>query len=95
VPDVAFVRAERVPTRGSPDYHKAPHLEPGLVVEIVSPNQYHPEMNAKALRYLTAGARLIWLVWPKYQQVEMWRPGATAPVVTLGIADALDGLDVV
>jgi Uma2 family endonuclease len=95
VPDVAFVRAERVPAPGSPDYLKAPHLAPDLVAEIVSPSQYHPEMNAKALRYLAAGVRLVWLVWPTYQQVEVWRPGSTAPVTTLGIADALDGLDVV
>ncbi len=95
VPDVAFVRAERVPAPGSPDYAKAPHLAPDVVAEIVSPSQFHPEMNAKALRYLAAGVRLVWLVWPKYQQVEVWRPGSTAPVATLGIADALDGLDVV
>ncbi len=95
VPDVAFVRAERVPAPGSPDYLKAPHLAPDLVAEIVSPSQYHPEMNSKALRYLAAGVRLVWLVWLEYQQVEVWRPGSTAPVATLGIADALDGLDVV
>src|SRR5579863_4181078 len=46
VPDVAFVRAAHVPTPGSPNYVTAPHLAPDLVAEIVSPNQYHPEMNA-------------------------------------------------
>lgn len=95
VPDVAFVGAAHVPLPGSPGYLAAPHLAPDLVAEVVSPNQYHPEMNAKALRYLDAGVRLVWLIWPKYQQVEVWRPGSSAPVTTLGVADALDGLDVV
>jgi len=95
VPDVAFVAAARIPAPDSPDYVKAPRLAPDLAAEIVSPSQYHPEMNAKATRYLAAGVRLVWLVWPKYQQVEVWRPGAAAPVATLGAGDALDGLDVV
>jgi Uma2 family endonuclease len=95
VPDLAFVATARIPAPDSPDYVKAPHLAPDLVAEIVSPSQYHPEMNTKALRYLAAGVRLVWLVWPKYQQVEVWRPGSAGPIVTLGIGDALDGLDIV
>ena len=95
VPDIAFVRTERMPAPGSAEYTKAPRLAPDLVAEIVSPSQHHPKMNAKALRYLAAGCRLVWLVWPKYQQVEVWRPGSAQPITTLGAGDALDGLDVV
>ncbi len=95
IPDVAFVAAARMPTPNSPDYQKAPRLAPDLVAEVVSPSQYHPGMNAKALRYLAAGVRLVWLVWPRHQQVEVWRPGSTAPVATLGLGETLDGLDVV
>jgi Uma2 family endonuclease len=95
VPDVAFVRAGRLPTPGTDEYTKAPRLAPDLVAEVVSPSQFHPEMNTKALRYLAAGVRLVWLVWPKYQQVEVWRPSSTTPVATLTAPDALDGLDVV
>ena len=94
VPDVAFVSADRVPARTSPEYAKVWRLAPDLVAEVVSPSQYRPEMTAKALRYLAAGVRLVWLIWPKYQQVEVWRPGTDA-AVTLGTGDALDGLDVV
>lgn len=95
VPDVAFVATARMPTANSPDYRKAPHLAPDLVVEVVSPSQYHPGMNAKAQLYLDAGVRLVWLVWPQQQQVEVWRPGSATPIATLGLSDALDGLDVV
>ncbi|MGH2517722.1 MAG: Uma2 family endonuclease, partial [Ktedonobacterales bacterium] len=52
VPDVAFVRTEHVPARNSPEYTKAPRLAPDLVVEVVSPSQYRPEMAAKARLYL-------------------------------------------
>jgi Uma2 family endonuclease len=94
VPDVAFVRAERVPLRTSPEYAKAWHLAPDLVAEVVSPNQFHPEMAAKARLYLAAGVRLVWVVWPKHQQVDVWRQGADHPVGILKIGDNLDGLDV-
>lgn len=92
--DVSFVRAEHVPPSDSPEYDRAWHVAPDLVVEIASPNQYHPEMAAKARRYLAAGVRLVWVIWPRQRQVEVWRPGADQPLVTLGEADALDGLDV-
>jgi len=63
---------------------------PDLAVEIASPTQYRPGMKAKAARYLAGGTALVWVVWPKRQQVDVWHPGATKPV-TLGLGDALDG----
>lgn len=94
VPDVAFVRADRVPPRTSPEYAKVWRLAPDLVVEVVSLSQFRPEMAAKAQRYLAAGVRLVWMVWPRYQQVDVWRPGAEQPAATLNLSDALDGGDV-
>lgn len=52
-------------------------------------------MNIKAKRYLDAGVRLVWLVWPKYQRVEVWHHASAGLIATLHIGDALDGLDVV
>jgi Uma2 family endonuclease len=97
VPDVAFVVAGRLPPRGSPAYTKALPLAPDLVAEVVSPSQFRPEMADKARRYVQAGVRLMWLIWPKYQQVDVWRPdaqGAAQLAATLALGDALDGLDV-
>src|SRR5579872_255762 len=93
VPDVAFVRMDRLPARTSPEFEKVPKLAPDLVAEVVSPSQYRPEMAAKAKRYLEAGVRLVWIIWPKYQQVDVWQSGAEEPVATLKLGDALDGLD--
>jgi Uma2 family endonuclease len=95
VPDVAFVRGDRLPAPPAPEYTKALLLAPDLVAEVVSPSQYRPEMEEKARRYLTAGVRLVWLVWPRHQRVDVWRQGSDQPMQTLGINDELDGLDVV
>jgi len=38
--------------------------------------------------------RLLWMVWPKYQQVDIWRAGGDEPAATLGTSDTLDGEDV-
>ncbi len=94
IPDVAFVRAGRLQPLGSKEANAIPHLAPDLVAEVVSPSQSRPAMAAKAHLYLAAGVRLVWIVWPDIEQIDVWRPGSDAPVATLTIADQLDGLDV-
>ena len=94
-PDLAFIRAERVPSRHSPGIKKYQRLAPDLAVEVVSPDQYKPEMATKAKIYLNAGVRLLWIVWPGNRTVDVWRPGSDQPITSLTISDALDGLDVV
>jgi len=88
------VRAKRVPARDSAEYRRAWRLAPDLVAEVASPNQYRPEMAAKALLSLEAGVRLVWGIWSRYQQVDVWRPGSEQPTARLGTGDALDGFDV-
>lgn len=95
VPDVAFVAAGRLPAIDSAAADAIPRLVPDLVAEIASPSQYRPEMKAKAQLYMQRGVRLVWVVWPKRQEVDVWRPSShDAPSATLGITDDLDGLDV-
>jgi len=91
VPDVGFIRAELLPLI---DPDKAIPFAPDLAVEIVSDNQYRPAMGVKARRYLDAGTRLVWIVYPCRRQVDVWHPGDTAPR-TLTTGDTLDGEDVV
>jgi Uma2 family endonuclease len=93
-PDVAFVRTGRYPSPATPEYRRPWHIAPDLAVEIASPNQYRPELAEKARRYLEAGVLLLWIVWPKYRQVDVWRPGSHQPVATLADVDFLDGLDI-
>lgn len=93
-PDVGFVRAERVPSPGSPDFYTAWLLAPDLAVEVASENQFAPGMGAKAKTYLAFGSRLVWVIWPRYKRVDIWRPGDDAPT-TVGVGDILSGEDVV
>jgi len=87
LPDISFYAVAREPLV---DPDAAYPFAPDLAVEIASPTQYRPGMKAKAARYLAGGTALVWVVWPKRQQVDVWHPGATKPV-TLGLGDALDG----
>ena len=93
-PDVAFVRAGRHPSVGSTAFERPWRLPPDLAVEVVSLHQNRPEMAAKARLYLAAGVRLLWLVWPRYERVDIWRPGDERPSATVGIDGELDGEDV-
>ena len=97
-PDVAFVSIHRIQQLPAPGTRERKHflaVAPELAAEIVSPDQHHPEMAKKAQLYLEKGVRLVWVLWPDQQQVDVWRPGSTAPVATLGMTETLDGWDVV
>lgn len=49
----------------------------------------------KARRFPAAGVHLVWLIWPKQRRVDMWRIVFDKPGRSLGVGDALVGLDVV
>ena len=66
-PDVAFVRAERIPPSGVPD-----GFWPGpadLAIEIRSPGDRRSEIAAKVNEYLERGVRLVWVVDPKARTI--------------------------
>ena len=87
VPDVAFVRAERMP-QGEARWH-FPRLAPDLVVEVLSPTDRASDVLAKVAMYQEAGVPLIWLVDPEAQTVTVLALGQE-PVNLTG-ADTLDG----
>ncbi len=89
VPDVSFVARARIPADSIPVGFIP--LAPDLVVEIVSPSQYEPEVMEKVQIYLEGGVKLIWVVYPRQRQIREFRPGASE--VRLGLADVLDGRD--
>jgi Uma2 family endonuclease len=88
-PDVAFVAAGR--EQGADEEGYFP-FAPDLVVEVASPDQFRPEMRVKAQLWLAGGARLVWLIWPKTQQVDVWQPDKS--VRTLKADAMIDGVDV-
>ncbi len=93
-PDVGFIRADRLPPLDSTEYDKAPTLAPDLAVEVASENQYGPGMAKKAQTYLSFGTRLVWVIRPRYQRVDVWHPDDESPTPK-GVGDMLDAEDVV
>lgn len=68
-PDVAFVRADRIPTEGIGAGWMS--VAPDLVVEILSPSESSSMLDDKCRDYRAAGTRLIWVVDPVRRGVEV------------------------
>ncbi len=93
LPDVGFYALER--HRGHRPSPRPIPFAPDLAVEVVSPDQTADEMAAKARTYLAGGTRLVWVVWPQAQHIDVWHlPIRDRPSATLNVGDALDGEDV-
>lgn len=90
-PDVAFVRTENVPLTETDDF---PPVAPDLAVEIASPSDSRRRMAEKARRYLDRGVRLVWVVWPRRREIDVWSQDDTAPQ-TLTATGTLEGGPVV
>lgn len=89
-PDVAFVRADRVPPRDQQQGWT--RLPPDFVAEVLSPSNTAQETNERVLLYLQAGVRLVWIVDPRHETVTVHWPDRTARIFAVG--ETLDGEDV-
>lgn len=89
-PDLGVVRKERVPTGSSAEGW----LEggPDLAVEVVGDSQTSSELLEKAVEYLTAGSRLVWIVDGTAQRVVVVTPPDRFRIV--GREEELDAGDV-
>ena len=88
-PDVAFVRAERIPPGGVKGFFPGP---PDIAVEVVSPNDRASEVIAKSQDWLQAGCQMVWVVDPEKRTVAVYRGRNEAAILTT--ADVLVGGDV-
>lgn len=89
-PDVAVVRIEREPLgRGVNGWLEG---APDLAVEVIGDSQAFSELARKALEYLAAGGRMVWVVDPEPGRVMVFSPPNQIRI--LGGEDVLDGGDV-
>ena len=88
-PDIAFVSTERL----SEDKLKGFSVAPDLAIEIVSPTDKHYDVTEKALAYLKAGTRLVWVIEPVAKTVMVYRSETDFTLFTC--EDTLTGEDVV
>ena len=72
-PDVAFITHERV---AEPYSQRWAPVMPDLAVEIKSPSNTLAELRRKAAIYLRHGSRLVWIILPDTESVEVHRLGA-------------------
>jgi Uma2 family endonuclease len=89
-PDASYIADAIVPR----DAHGFVGRAPDVAVEVASPTQWQPEMADKARLWLARGCRLVWVVWPRYRRVDVWRPGDQEPGEKLHQGDDLMGGDV-
>lgn len=87
-PDAA---PDRVPPRGSRAGFA--ELAPDLVAEVLSPSDRATDVTAKALAWLDAGVRLVWIVDPALRSVTVYRSNGVVRIVRADAA-GLDGEDV-
>lgn len=88
IPDAAYISHVRLPA----DVPREVPIPPDLAVEVKSSTDSKRALRRKAERYLELGTRMVWLVFPDEQQVEVYV--ASADVITLTSADTLDGGEV-
>jgi len=85
-PDVAFLRATRVPAEPERGFFPG---APDLAVEVLSPEDRASEVLAKVREWLGAGAEAVWVVDPTTETVSVYRSPNRAEV--LGQEDVLTG----
>jgi len=85
IPDVGYIAKERMPQTPA---REVP-TPPDLAVEVKSPTDTKRAMRQKAEKYLQFGTRLVWLVFPDEQLVEIYTPDDD--VITVGMDGVLEG----
>jgi Uma2 family endonuclease len=75
-PDVFFIRTDRIPITGVPEGFWMIH--PDLAVEVVSPNETAEIVREKVRDYLAAGTPLVWVIYPRTQEVIAHTPDGLA-----------------
>jgi Uma2 family endonuclease len=93
IPDLAYISLERIPPEGEPETKWL--IPPDLAIEIISPTDFYERVHAKALEYLQAGVKQVWIVSPENQTITVYRSAvnitAFPPESTLVSEDLLPG----
>ena len=88
-PDVAVYNDARSRAELHPKYGE---VAPLLAVEVLSPSDRMGKVTQKVREYLQAGTRIVWVVDPEADSVQIYRPGELPAVAWM--ADELSGYDV-
>jgi len=89
--DVGYLSPEQVARHeafGSEEYFPE---APILVAEVISPSESANYINEKVTDFLAGGAEVVWLLYPRTQVIQIYRPNRT--MHTLTSAEQIDGGD--
>ena len=75
-PDVAWVKKSRLQPLTARQKEKFIPLCPDFVIELRSPTDHLPDLQAKMAEYMANGAALGWLIDPEERTVWVSRPGS-------------------
>lgn len=78
-PDVAYLRADRVPTVEVIGFDE---IAPDLAVEVLSPSDRAKQMQAKIDDWIAAGTLLVWVIDPRRRVARVHRADGTVSVLT-------------
>jgi len=84
--DVAYIPAEQYVRIGWDQQGYFPAV-PALVVEVISPSDKKIDIEEKRRDYLTGGARRMWSVYPKREEIHVY--DSSAPTRVLRLDDTL------
>jgi Uma2 family endonuclease len=84
LPDVSFLRIERVQKTADSDYFIG---APELAIEVVSPSESAADLNRKVELLLQAGSLAVWVLYPKQREVRVFLPSGVSH--RKGIGDML------
>jgi Uma2 family endonuclease len=96
-PDLSFFARERIEAyrAAHPDWKDKPFvLVPDLVIEAPSSTDLYSAVRKKVEQYLAAGVRLVVIIDPETEQVELWQPGSRQ-IVTLRAEDIFSAGDII
>ena len=89
--DGSFIRHGKLPEELVPEGHC--RVTPDLVIEAVSPNDTAYEVEDKIAQWLGANVRLVWVIYPETQRMQVHRADGT--VTKLQSEEQLVGEDVI
>ena len=90
-PDGGFIKAGRLPGNKFPKGFLT--TAPDMVMESISPNELAGYTMQKIQEYLSAGVKLVWVLFPESRSAIVYRLDGTASVIPAN--GALDGEDVI
>ncbi len=70
MPDAAFISKDRHPQLTGVAFP----LAPDLAVEVISPSENSNDVLEKVKKYIDAGTRIVWTVFPLDQVAYVWQP---------------------